>query len=136
MFRFIDCVFLCLSSDLQPCQLSSVELQVLTSSCCKLRTVHNIPVTSNKDGRTHTLIFSFLLPQMGCLDWGDIKAIWQPHCELPGCTGGQEMSGRRSAYTRSSRRYTHSHTQLHSHRPTFNKLETVHKVLINTTRHK
>lgn len=30
--------------------LSSVELQVLTGSCFKLRTVHNIPVTSNKDG--------------------------------------------------------------------------------------
>ncbi|KAJ3589534.1 hypothetical protein NHX12_010379, partial [Muraenolepis orangiensis] len=29
--------------DLQSCVLSSVELQVLTSSCFKLRTVHNIP---------------------------------------------------------------------------------------------
>lgn len=38
-------------SDLQACILSSVELQVLTSSCFKLRTVHNIPVTSNKDGK-------------------------------------------------------------------------------------
>lgn len=43
-------VALCLS-DLQTCVLSSVELQVLTSSCFKLRTVHNIPVTSNKDGK-------------------------------------------------------------------------------------
>ena len=36
--------------DLQAFVLSSVELQVLTGSCFKLRTVHNIPVTSNKDG--------------------------------------------------------------------------------------
>lgn len=41
-------------SDLQACVLSSVELQVLTSSCFKLRTVHNIPVTSNKDGKKHS----------------------------------------------------------------------------------
>uniref|UniRef100_A0A3B4AYW0 Uncharacterized protein n=1 Tax=Periophthalmus magnuspinnatus TaxID=409849 RepID=A0A3B4AYW0_9GOBI len=39
--------------DLQACVLSSVELQVLTSSCFKLRTVHNIPVTTNKDGKDH-----------------------------------------------------------------------------------
>lgn len=45
--RFVP---LCLP-DLQTCVLSSVELQVLTSSCFKLRTVHNIPVTSNKDGK-------------------------------------------------------------------------------------
>lgn len=37
--------------DLQAFVLSSVELQVLTGSCFKLRTVHNIPVTSNKDGK-------------------------------------------------------------------------------------
>uniref|UniRef100_A0A8C5FVZ4 Active breakpoint cluster region-related protein n=1 Tax=Gadus morhua TaxID=8049 RepID=A0A8C5FVZ4_GADMO len=36
-------------NDIQSCVLSSVELQVLTSSCFKLRTVHNIPVTSYKD---------------------------------------------------------------------------------------
>uniref|UniRef100_A0A8C7QBM4 Active breakpoint cluster region-related protein n=1 Tax=Oncorhynchus mykiss TaxID=8022 RepID=A0A8C7QBM4_ONCMY len=46
--------------DLQPCQLSSVELQVLTSSCCKLRTVHNIPVTSNKDDLYCTLCLCVL----------------------------------------------------------------------------
>lgn len=53
-----SCVFL---TDLQACVLSSVELQVLTSSCFKLRTVHNIPVTSNKDGKkhSHTVSFSF-----------------------------------------------------------------------------
>uniref|UniRef100_A0A8D3BDG1 Active breakpoint cluster region-related protein n=1 Tax=Scophthalmus maximus TaxID=52904 RepID=A0A8D3BDG1_SCOMX len=45
--------------DLQACVLSSVELQVLTSSCFKLRTVHNIPVTSNKDGKKHSLTISF-----------------------------------------------------------------------------
>uniref|UniRef100_A0A8C7K312 ABR activator of RhoGEF and GTPase n=1 Tax=Oncorhynchus kisutch TaxID=8019 RepID=A0A8C7K312_ONCKI len=46
--------------DLQTCQLSSVELQVLTSSCCKLRTVHNIPVTSNKDDLYCTLCLCVL----------------------------------------------------------------------------
>lgn len=49
-------------SDLQSCVLSSVELQVLTSSCFKLRTVHNIPVTSNKDGKELKILFvSFML---------------------------------------------------------------------------
>lgn len=38
-------------TDLQAFVLSSVELQVLTGSCFKLGTVHNIPVTSNKDGK-------------------------------------------------------------------------------------
>lgn len=49
-------VWLCFS-DLQSCVLSSVELQVLTSSCFKLRTVHNIPVTSNKDGKELNFFF-------------------------------------------------------------------------------
>uniref|UniRef100_A0A8C7K4C0 ABR activator of RhoGEF and GTPase n=1 Tax=Oncorhynchus kisutch TaxID=8019 RepID=A0A8C7K4C0_ONCKI len=40
--------------------LSSVELQVLTSSCCKLRTVHNIPVTSNKDDEETSGLYGFL----------------------------------------------------------------------------
>nr|XP_060612849.1 active breakpoint cluster region-related protein isoform X2 [Anolis sagrei ordinatus] len=35
--------------DLQAFVLSSIELQVLTGSCFKLRTVHHLPVTSNKD---------------------------------------------------------------------------------------
>uniref|UniRef100_A0A673YY43 Active breakpoint cluster region-related protein-like n=1 Tax=Salmo trutta TaxID=8032 RepID=A0A673YY43_SALTR len=46
--------------DLQTCQLSSVELQVLTSSCFKLRTVHNIPVTSNKDDEETPGLYGFL----------------------------------------------------------------------------
>lgn len=46
--------------DLQSCVLSSVELQVLTSSCFKLRTVHNIPVTSNKDGKELRSNFALL----------------------------------------------------------------------------
>ncbi|KAL0994423.1 hypothetical protein UPYG_G00122010 [Umbra pygmaea] len=46
--------------DLQPCQLTSVELQVLTSSCFKLRTVHNIPVTSNKDDEETAGLYGFL----------------------------------------------------------------------------
>ncbi|XP_024287506.1 active breakpoint cluster region-related protein isoform X2 [Oncorhynchus tshawytscha] len=46
--------------DLQTCQLSSVELQVLTSSCFKLRTVHNIPVTSYKDDEETPGLYGFL----------------------------------------------------------------------------
>lgn len=46
------CPLLAPPTDLQAFVLSSVELQVLTGSCFKLRTVHNIPVTSNKDGKT------------------------------------------------------------------------------------
>ncbi|XP_069003022.1 active breakpoint cluster region-related protein isoform X1 [Embiotoca jacksoni] len=46
--------------DLQTCMLSSVELQVLTSSCFKLRTVHNIPVTSNKDDEETPGLYGFL----------------------------------------------------------------------------
>ncbi|KAM9332290.1 active breakpoint cluster region-related protein isoform 1-T1 [Pholidichthys leucotaenia] len=46
--------------DLQSCVLSSVELQVLTSSCFKLRTVHSIPVTSNKDDEETPGLYGFL----------------------------------------------------------------------------
>ncbi|KAM9781959.1 active breakpoint cluster region-related protein isoform X3 [Syngnathus typhle] len=46
--------------DLQACVLSSVELQVLTISCFKLRTVHNIPVTSNKDDEETPGLYGFL----------------------------------------------------------------------------
>ncbi|XP_017268089.1 active breakpoint cluster region-related protein isoform X2 [Kryptolebias marmoratus] len=46
--------------DLQACVLSSVELQLLTSSCFKLRTVHNIPVTSNKDDDETPGLYGFL----------------------------------------------------------------------------
>ncbi|XP_056601326.1 active breakpoint cluster region-related protein isoform X1 [Triplophysa dalaica] len=46
--------------DLQTCVLSSVELQVLTGSCFKLRTVHNIPVTSNKDDEESPGLNGFL----------------------------------------------------------------------------
>uniref|UniRef100_A0A7N8Y5Z7 ABR activator of RhoGEF and GTPase n=1 Tax=Mastacembelus armatus TaxID=205130 RepID=A0A7N8Y5Z7_9TELE len=46
--------------NLQACVLSSVELQVLTSSCFKLRTVHNIPVTSNKDDDETPGLYGFL----------------------------------------------------------------------------
>uniref|UniRef100_A0A8C9TEI3 ABR activator of RhoGEF and GTPase n=1 Tax=Scleropages formosus TaxID=113540 RepID=A0A8C9TEI3_SCLFO len=44
----------------QACVLSSVELQVLTGSCFKLRTVHNIPVTSNKDDEESPGLYGFL----------------------------------------------------------------------------
>lgn len=40
--------------------LSSVELQVLIGSCFKLRTVHNIPVTSNKDDDESPGLYGFL----------------------------------------------------------------------------
>lgn len=50
----------CSLPDLQAFVLSSVELQVLTGSCFKLRTVHNIPVTSNKDGECYCAGGSFL----------------------------------------------------------------------------
>ncbi|XP_053341913.1 active breakpoint cluster region-related protein isoform X1 [Clarias gariepinus] len=46
--------------DLQSCVLSSLELQVLTSSCFKLRTVHNIPVTTNKDDEESSGLYGFL----------------------------------------------------------------------------
>ncbi|XP_043096417.1 active breakpoint cluster region-related protein-like isoform X1 [Puntigrus tetrazona] len=46
--------------DLQACVLSSVELQVLTGSCFKLRTVHNIPVTTNKDDEESPGLYGFL----------------------------------------------------------------------------
>ncbi|XP_077088020.1 active breakpoint cluster region-related protein isoform X2 [Siphateles boraxobius] len=46
--------------DLQACVLSSVELQVLTGSCFKLRTVHNIPVTSTKDDEESPGLYGFL----------------------------------------------------------------------------
>ncbi|XP_030041975.1 active breakpoint cluster region-related protein isoform X2 [Microcaecilia unicolor] len=46
--------------DLQAFVLSSVELQVLTGSCFKLRTVHNIPVTSNKDDDEPLGLYGFL----------------------------------------------------------------------------
>uniref|UniRef100_A0A672P834 Active breakpoint cluster region-related protein n=1 Tax=Sinocyclocheilus grahami TaxID=75366 RepID=A0A672P834_SINGR len=46
--------------NLQACVLSSVELQVLTGSCFKLRTVHNIPVTSNKDDEESPGLYGFL----------------------------------------------------------------------------
>uniref|UniRef100_A0A8C1ZS54 ABR activator of RhoGEF and GTPase n=1 Tax=Cyprinus carpio TaxID=7962 RepID=A0A8C1ZS54_CYPCA len=39
---------------------TSLELQVLTGSCFKLRTVHNIPVTSNKDGKRQTALCSLI----------------------------------------------------------------------------
>uniref|UniRef100_A0A8C4HZ61 Active breakpoint cluster region-related protein n=1 Tax=Dicentrarchus labrax TaxID=13489 RepID=A0A8C4HZ61_DICLA len=55
--------------DLQACVLSSVELQVLTSSCFKLRTVHNIPVTSNKDDSSSVNGYIYLLcflPDLYC----------------------------------------------------------------------
>ncbi|XP_029467112.1 active breakpoint cluster region-related protein isoform X2 [Rhinatrema bivittatum] len=46
--------------DLQAFVLSSVELQVLTGSCFKLRTVHNIPVTSNKEDDEPSGLYGFL----------------------------------------------------------------------------
>uniref|UniRef100_A0A673JU81 Active breakpoint cluster region-related protein-like n=1 Tax=Sinocyclocheilus rhinocerous TaxID=307959 RepID=A0A673JU81_9TELE len=49
-----------MSCSIKACVLSSVELQVLTGSCFKLRTVHNIPVTSNKDDDESPGLYGFL----------------------------------------------------------------------------
>lgn len=38
--------------------LTSVELQMLTNSCVKLQTVHNIPLTINKEGKTFWVLLS------------------------------------------------------------------------------
>ncbi|KAL2095039.1 hypothetical protein ACEWY4_009758 [Coilia grayii] len=46
--------------DLQACVLSTVELQVLTGFCFKLRTVHNIPLTSHKDDEESPGLYGFL----------------------------------------------------------------------------
>lgn len=60
----------CPLADLQAFVLSSVELQVLTGSCFKLRTVHNIPVTSNKDGECplgwQVPLCLCMMPQRSC----------------------------------------------------------------------
>uniref|UniRef100_A0A8C7YSH6 ABR activator of RhoGEF and GTPase n=1 Tax=Oryzias sinensis TaxID=183150 RepID=A0A8C7YSH6_9TELE len=42
------------------CILTTYELQVLTNSCVKLRTVHNIPVTGNKDDEESSGLYGFL----------------------------------------------------------------------------
>lgn len=63
-------VCLCVS-DLQACVLSSVELQVLTGACFKLRTVHNIPVTSNKDGKRETALCSVSVLSSFSYRWRD-----------------------------------------------------------------
>lgn len=63
----------CVFSDLQACVLSSVELQVLTGSCFKLRTVHNIPVTSNKDGKRQTALCSLIQCLVASTTDGGIK---------------------------------------------------------------
>ncbi|XP_063060187.1 active breakpoint cluster region-related protein isoform X1 [Engraulis encrasicolus] len=46
--------------DLPSCVLSTVELQVLTGTSFKLRTVHNIPLTSNKDDEESPGMYGFL----------------------------------------------------------------------------
>lgn len=46
--------------DLQAFALSSLELQVLTGSCFKLRTVHNMPIISNKDDDESPGLYGFL----------------------------------------------------------------------------
>lgn len=46
--------------DVQGLVLSSVELQMLMGSCVKLRTVHNLPVTSNKEDEEGAGLWGFL----------------------------------------------------------------------------
>lgn len=41
--------------------LTSMELQMLTSSCIKLQTVHHIPLSINKEGRVTVFIFSNII---------------------------------------------------------------------------
>lgn len=99
-------------SDLQSCVLSSVELQVLTSSCFKLRTVHNIPVTSNKDGKELNLFFfgplfaSFMLllfhdhkHNVNCRNtpWFCLELIGTQKCILPFQSKKPQNGGVRSA---------------------------------------
>uniref|UniRef100_UPI00398ED0AD active breakpoint cluster region-related protein-like n=1 Tax=Pristiophorus japonicus TaxID=55135 RepID=UPI00398ED0AD len=47
-------------ADLQGFVLSSLELQMLTGSCLKLRTIHNIPITSNKEDDEPSGLYGFL----------------------------------------------------------------------------
>ncbi|KAE8622086.1 hypothetical protein XENTR_v10005087 [Xenopus tropicalis] len=46
--------------DLQALALSPFELQVLTASCFKLRTVHNVPIISHKDDDESPGLYGFL----------------------------------------------------------------------------
>ncbi|XP_071994471.1 active breakpoint cluster region-related protein isoform X1 [Engystomops pustulosus] len=46
--------------DLQAFALSSLELQFLTGTCLKLRTVHNMPIISNKDDDESSGLYGFL----------------------------------------------------------------------------
>lgn len=41
--------------------LTSMELQMLTSSCIKLQTVHHIPLSINKEGRVTVFILSNII---------------------------------------------------------------------------
>ncbi|CAJ0954720.1 unnamed protein product, partial [Ranitomeya imitator] len=50
----------CKAINLQAFALSSLELQVLTGSCFKLRTVHNMPIISNKDDDESSGLYGFL----------------------------------------------------------------------------
>uniref|UniRef100_A0A671KE88 Active breakpoint cluster region-related protein-like n=1 Tax=Sinocyclocheilus anshuiensis TaxID=1608454 RepID=A0A671KE88_9TELE len=55
---------------------TSLELQVLTGSCFKLRTVHNIPVTSNKDGKRQTALCSLMQCLVASAIDGGIKYLY------------------------------------------------------------
>uniref|UniRef100_A0A8C2EZA0 ABR activator of RhoGEF and GTPase n=1 Tax=Cyprinus carpio TaxID=7962 RepID=A0A8C2EZA0_CYPCA len=55
---------------------TSLELQVLTGSCFKLRTVHNIPVTSNKDGKRQTALCSLIQCLVASSTDGGIKYLY------------------------------------------------------------
>uniref|UniRef100_A0A8C4ZG52 Active breakpoint cluster region-related protein n=1 Tax=Gadus morhua TaxID=8049 RepID=A0A8C4ZG52_GADMO len=66
---------------LTSCVLSSVELQVLTSSCFKLRTVHNIPVTSYKDA-SHCVFHLLIVPCDVTLQSVDVCVSPDLYCTL------------------------------------------------------
>jgi len=47
----------CLFSGFKSFSLTSLELQMLTNSCVKLQTVHNVPLTINKEGESLFICF-------------------------------------------------------------------------------
>lgn len=47
----------CLLPGFKSFSLTSLELQMLTNSCVKLQTVHNVPLTINKEGECLFICF-------------------------------------------------------------------------------
>lgn len=51
MDRLLQPTFIVFPQGFKTSSLTSMELQMLTSSCVKLQTVHHIPLSINKEGR-------------------------------------------------------------------------------------